>query len=65
MEASPGHRLEGESRDVFQHRYDEARASGLTRVEAARFAESGVDVGQLRRLVTLGCPPRLMAEIVT
>jgi hypothetical protein len=58
-------RLDGEARAVFQWRFDQARTAGLTMVEAARFAENGVDVGQLRRLVELGCRPRVIADIVT
>jgi hypothetical protein len=58
-------RLEGEERDVFQRRFDEARQAGLTLRESAMFAGNGCDVGQLRKLAAAGCPPRILAEIVT
>lgn len=57
--------LTDEERAVFDHRYDEARAAGLTMANAMAFAENHVDVGQLRKLVKAGCPPRIIARIVT
>lgn len=57
--------LTDEERAVFEHRYDEARTAGLTMAEAMMFAENHVDVGQLRKLVKAGCPPRVIAAIVT
>ncbi len=53
-----------EQRRVVVRRFDEAKAAGLTRVEALRFAESDADVGLLRRLVETGCPSRLMSRIL-
>lgn len=54
-----------EERAVFEHRYDEARAAGLTMTQAMAFAASRVDVGQLRKLVKAGCPVSVIARIVT
>lgn len=49
---------------VRKHRYQEARACGLSIVEARLFAESEADVGELRRLRELGCPPQLIRRII-
>lgn len=57
--------LTDEERAVFDHRYDEAREAGLSMAQAMAFAANGVDVGQLRKLVRLGCPVRTIAKIVT
>ena len=48
---------------VYLRRYKEAREAGLSIVEARMFAESGADIGELRRLVESGCPPALIAQI--
>jgi hypothetical protein len=56
-------RLDEQGR-VTLHRYAEARRYGLTMVEARLFADSGIDVSELRRLKRKGCPPRLAAEIL-
>lgn len=45
-------------------RFREARAAGLTRVEARLFAESDVDIGLLRKCVAGGCSPLLMAKVL-
>lgn len=50
---------------MFQWRYDQAREAGLTMVEAARFAENGQDIEQMRRLAKTSCSRRLLADIVT
>jgi hypothetical protein len=50
--------------EVHRRRYDEAVHAGLTGLEAELFADSTVDIGQLRHLVALGCPPGLIARIV-
>jgi hypothetical protein len=42
----------------------EASKAGMSRVEARLFAESEIDVGDLRRLVEKGCPPELIARVL-
>jgi hypothetical protein len=49
---------------VLGRRFGEALEAGLTMREAWAWAQSGQDVSELRRLVALGCPPRLIARIV-
>lgn len=49
---------------VVQYRYRQARHAGLTPADAIRFAESDADIGLLRKLARLGCPPDLIARIV-
>lgn len=51
--------------EVRRRRYQEARAAGLSIVEAQLFADSGEDVGMLRKLVAGACDPALIARIVT
>lgn len=46
-------------------RFHEARGAGLTRLEAARFAFGTVPLRTLRRLKRDGCPPAVIARIVT
>lgn len=53
-----------ETRRVMVRRFREARLAGLTLVEARLFAESDVDIGLLRKLVAVGCPPRQIARIL-
>lgn len=53
-----------EQREALYRRYQEARRAGLSIVEANLFADSGTDVGLLRRLVAKGCPPELIREIL-
>ncbi len=53
-----------EGREVRRRRLDEALAAGLTIDDARAFRDSGVDVGELRRLVQAGCPPELIARIL-
>ena len=50
--------------EVRRRRYKDARRAGLTIPESHLFADSEVDVGQLRSLAKAGCPPRLIAQIV-
>lgn len=50
---------------VGKRRYQEAIDAGLSCAEALLFADNGVDVGQLRKLVQAGCPSVLIASIVT
>jgi ATP-dependent helicase YprA (DUF1998 family) len=54
-----------ERREVLRRREQEALRAGLTVVEAKLFAESGQDIGTLRALVRQGCPPELIARIIT
>jgi hypothetical protein len=49
---------------VHRRRFDEAFAAGLVVEEALRFADSDVDIGDLRRLVLAGCPPELIVRIL-
>jgi len=49
---------------VYLRRYKEARAAGLSIVEARMFAESDTDIGELRRLVRKDCPRELLARLV-
>lgn len=49
---------------VRSRRYWEALDAGLSDPEARLFADSDVDVGELRRLVEKGCGPELIARIV-
>jgi hypothetical protein len=53
-----------EAQRVYLKRYKEAREFGLTQLEARLFAESGTDVGLLRRLKADGCPPAVAAKIL-
>lgn len=54
----------GEIEQVIRNRRSEATRAGMTRSEARRFAESDVDIAELRRLVKGKCPPRLIARIL-
>lgn len=51
---------------VVRWRRREALAAGLTRVEARIWAEAveEYEVGELRRLIELGCPPEQLAKIL-
>jgi hypothetical protein len=49
---------------VRVRRFCEAREAGLNMVAAERFAESDVDIGELRRLVRMHCPPHLIARLI-
>jgi hypothetical protein len=53
-----------ENKRVFLRRYQEARLYGFTKREAYLFASSSTDVGELRRLVKVGCPPLVGAKIL-
>lgn len=50
--------------DVWENRYNEARAAGLPHADSLNFAISTEDVGLLRRLVRQGVDPELIARIV-
>jgi hypothetical protein len=54
----------GEQGRVVLHRYKEAREYGLTRLEARLYAESQIDVSELRRLRLAGCDPAIAAKIL-
>lgn len=59
-----GEKLTLERLSVRNWRYDEARAAGLSPVEAAPFAESDSDIGELRRLVKKGATAEQIRAIV-
>lgn len=50
--------------EVLRRRFEEALHAGLTGKEAQAFAASGADIGELRKMVRSGCPPKLIARIV-
>ena len=54
-----------EQDDYWRWRYHQARAHGLTRVEARVFADGREPVDTLRKLKQNGCPPATIARIVT
>lgn len=49
---------------VLRWRRCEALAAGLTRLEAAEYAESEIEASDLRHLVELHCPPGLIARVL-
>jgi hypothetical protein len=49
---------------VVSHRKREARQAGMSVVEARLFAESEIDIGELRRLVKQKCPSELLARVL-
>jgi hypothetical protein len=51
--------------DYTRVRFHEARAAGLTRLEAARFAQGREPLRTLRLLKAGGCPSATIARIVT
>ncbi len=58
--------VEWDERHVVRlRRYQEAVEAGFTDAEAELFADGGVDVGVLRRLVACRCPVGLLVQIVT
>lgn len=52
------------TREEWTTRRKEASAAGMSIVEARLFAESGIDIGELRRLVRKKCPGELLARIL-
>lgn len=50
--------------EVLRKRYEEAFDAGLTCQQALEFACSSADIGQFRKIVSKGCPPKLIARIV-
>lgn len=53
-----------EAQIVIFRRFNEARDAGLSPDEALPFAEGDTDIGLLRHLVDVACPPHLIAGIV-
>ena len=49
---------------VLRWRRREALAAGLSRLEAAEYAESEISAEDLRHLVALHCPKRLIAKVL-
>jgi hypothetical protein len=49
---------------VVHKRLREAQRAGMTLVEARLFAESDINVDELRHLVEKGCPAELLAKIL-
>lgn len=49
---------------MLRWRYREARQAGFSIVEASLFADSDVDIEQLRKLVKGGCPVETIRLIV-
>lgn len=56
--------VDDELLEVRRRRYQEARRAGLSIVEAKLFADSGEDVGLLRRCVKNDWTPSQIARIV-
>jgi hypothetical protein len=52
-----------EEREVLRWRFRQIRSLGMNPVEARLLAETGADLGLLRRLVGNGCPPELAVKI--
>ena len=52
-----------EEREVLKWRFRQTRSLGMNPVEARLLAETGADLGLLRRLVGNGCPPDLAVKI--
>ena len=55
--------LSDEERRVLRWRFRQIRRLGLSHMEARLLAETGADVGLIRRLVANGCPPSLAVKI--
>lgn len=53
-----------EQEEVELHRLKEALRLGFKFSEAAMFATSQADTGELRRLISAGCPPETAARIL-
>lgn len=54
---------------VLQWRYEQCKRElekrgDLNKLEARMFADSDADLGELRRLLERGCPPRLAVRIL-
>ncbi|HEY1366588.1 MAG TPA: hypothetical protein VGF23_05720 [Gaiellaceae bacterium] len=55
--------LSPEERHILVWRYRQLRELGIGRLLARLLAESGADLGLVRRLVAQGCAPELAAKI--
>jgi hypothetical protein len=53
-----------EMADVLRWRRREALAAGMSRLEAAEYAESEIPAQDLRHLVDLHCPAELLAAVL-
>lgn len=53
-----------EQLQVMSWRLSQISALGIDQLDAQLLAETGADLGLLRRLVGRGCPPRLAVRIV-
>jgi hypothetical protein len=63
-DAQPLERYDTEQEDVFAWRFGQICSLGIDLLDAQLLAETGADLGLLRRLVGQGCPPALAARIV-
>lgn len=50
--------------DVLRWRRREALEAGMSRLEAAEYAESEISAEDLRHLVKVGCPKELLAQVL-
>jgi len=55
--------LSPEERSILVWRYRQLRELGIGRLLARLLAESGADLGLVRKLVSQGCTPELAAKI--
>jgi hypothetical protein len=53
-----------EQQEVMRWRLSQISALGIGQLDAQLLAETGADLGLLRRLVGQGCPPPLAVRIV-
>ncbi len=53
-----------EQQEIMRWRLSQISALGIGQLDAQLLADSGADIGLLRRLVGQGCPPPLAARIV-
>ena len=55
---------DSERDEILRWRRSQILALGIGEMDAALLAETGADLGLLRRLVAQGCPPQLVVRIV-
>ena len=53
-----------EQEEILRWRFSQILSLGIGQLDAQMLAETGADLGLLRRLVAQGCPPPLAARIV-
>jgi len=53
-----------EQQEIMRWRFSQISALGIDQLDAQLLAETGADLGLLRRLVGQGCPPPLAVRIV-